>query len=445
MIVIDYIKKMKSTISSEVNTFGEILEKSTGIQELGEIVNYFKTINIKENGNLIHLKYNNKEMFNRPWDVFYESVRGLVIDWVNNEILLYPFDKFYELNEHKTTKLNTVRNIWEEVGKAEITEKIDGSLMISRYVRESYLTASSGSLNGIHVDLFNGILNNDEELKRFLKDYSNYTVMFEMTSKDLPQHIKYGIDSATIIGMRNMESFELLTLDEIRQLAKKYKVKVVKSFNLSINYLLETIEDSNSTIEGYIVRIGSLMVKFKTKNFIMANRFKSEPNRNFNVLIDSILEDRYDAISNLVSNEYKDSYDIGIDLFFEYANKRENLIKAMVSELNLELDNNEFAKEAQIKFPNNVKELMAFKLKTNKKFTKEDIKYLKKFSNFFSCVNHIKYAELNNLSEEDVLNDIEKGKIKFLHEYINNFDNKKVYIIHKWQWINKEEILSNIK
>jgi hypothetical protein len=444
MIAIDYIKEMKKNVGSNVSTFKELLETSSHINELGVIVNYFNTIKIKESGNLIHLKYDTKEMFKKNWDSFYESVRGLVIDWVSEEIVLYPFDKFYELDEHRSTELGKVKIKWKEEGTAEVSEKIDGSLMISRYYNNLNFTVSSGSFKGYHVDCANKLIDEDNEIKRFLKDHSNCTVMFEMKVKELPQHIKYEEDSLTIIGMRNMNTFELLSLDEIRNLAENYKVEVVKSFNLSIEDMLKEIEDIDSIIEGYIVRIGNLLVKFKTKNFIMANRFKGEPSRNFNVFIDAINEGREKSIGQLVSNDYKESYEVGIDLLSSYINKKESKFNKMIDELDITLDNNDFAKEAQIKFPLYVKELMSLKLKRYKKFSKEDEKYLKKFSSELTCVSHFKYAELNNISKDDVLKSLESGEIKYLKKFDDTYNNETVYIIPKWQWLDKENILNVI-
>jgi hypothetical protein len=67
-------------------------------------------------------------------------------------------------------------------------------------------------------------------------------------------------------------------------------------------------------------------------------------------------------------------------------------------------------------------------------FDKSDENELRPFAKYFHCINHIKYAQKNNLTEEQVLEDIKSGKIKYIQHYNNN--NKDIYIIHMWQFLN---------
>lgn len=439
MIILNYIRDIKKYVEvEESDSFKDVLLKAMKYKELLTIVDYFNNINIKENGSIIHLKYNTKFMFKKTWDEFYEKSRGLVLDWKTEDLLLYPFDKFYELDEHSSSQLSIIKGLWDE--DVEITEKIDGSLISARYINDNYLVASSGSLEGYHVKKAQDLIEKDLNVRKFLKSFVNYTIIFEMKIKDLPQHIKYNKDSLTIIGMRNMDTLELLTLKQIHELVLGYEVSVVSNFNKTIKELLIEIEDPNTLIEGYVVRIGSLIVKFKTRNFILANRFKGEHIRNFNVLVISINEGRVKSLSELVSIDYKESYDKGIELFNLYADNKLSILTDMVKNLDLTLSNDDFARECVKLYPDYVNKLMSYKINREVNLNKADINHLKKYSSYFTCVSHIKYSELNNLCILEVEKAIKTGELKYIKSY-DSYNDEKIYIIHKWQFLNIDEML----
>lgn len=442
MIVMDYVKKIKDNSSNRVNFQGALAEaRERAFDSKEEIMSQFDSINVKQKDNLIHLKYNTQLMFKNPWNDFYMKVRSLVLDWVNEEIVLYPFDKFFELDEHETTKLEVVANHYKRTKMIEITEKIDGSLIVMRYYRGNFLIASSGSLEGPHVEIARRILMKDTSLKNFIKEKENYTFMLEMKNCEIPQLIKYKEDNLIIIGMRDMSNFNLLSISEINEMVINKGINVTPMFKLGFEEMLEIMEETEmSNNEGYIVRMDNLLVKMKTKNFIMANRFGGDPARNFNMVIKAINEGRVEAIRPMIRIEYTEAFDVLVKTILNFVKEKEENLLDVYEDISKISDMKEFINEAKKRLPDGVNDLIAIKKDFYQHLSKDDIKFLKNYSEAFTCVSHFKYAELNDLEVEDVMRDIQIGKIKYLKKFRDNYNETDIYIIHKWQWLNFDEI-----
>lgn len=441
MIVLDYVKILKMAVNEETETFYALLEKAKEKTFEGKetILEHFYNIDIKENGTYIHLMYNNQKMFKMPWDEFYINTRALVIDWKKEEIVLYPFDKFFELDEHKSSTQKEVYRKMNEATLVEVTEKIDGSLIVARYIDGEIFVVSSGSIQGPHVDIAKRILKTDISLQNMMQLHPNHTFMLEMKNAEIPQLIKYGIDQLTIIGMRNMQDYRLLSRQEIHVLAQQFGARVAPLFELTVEEMLEIMEDPNTTNnEGYILRIDGFLVKMKTKNFILANRFAGDPARNFNMVIQCINEGRTNAVRPMVKQDYMEAFDRFVNLISDYAQTKKVALQKMLTELPCDEEMETFVKEAQKQFFPHVKDLIALKNNRYQMLSKQDLKRLKPLAEFFTCVAHYKYAEHQGVPVEDLEKDIESGKISYIKRYEDTVNNRFVYILPKWQWLTKD-------
>lgn len=449
MIIIKYLNTLKKYIPQydKCSSFLEVLNFANNVNfpQKEYILKHFNTITINESEDksLCILKYNTKYMMKNNWDDFYKITRGITINWKKCEVVMYPFDKFFELNEHSSTKINIVKKLYDSTDYVEVTEKIDGSLIMIRYYNGEYLISSSGQLKGIHVDIARDILFKNNKYLKFIKDFSNYTIILEMKNTLYHNLIKYNKNDLTIIGMRDMSDFKLLNRKEILELIKGYEVSLVKTYEYSLKELLQIIIKSDlPPIEGYIMRINDFMVKFKTINFILANRYMGDPTRNFNMIVQAFNDYRVDYIRPLIRKDYLQAFDLQVDIFRLYINKKIETLNSINKELG-HLDNKDYIVEFKNKYPNIRKNAINICINNkngyDKVLNKEDIDYLKGFSKYFGCVNHIKYAELNNIPLYKVEDDIKKGILKYLIEYTDK-DNNKIYIIHKWQFLNVENI-----
>lgn len=438
MIITDYIKTLKEAVKdTPYTTFKDLIKIANNFEFVNkqEILSHFESILIKEEKNLILLKYDTKKMFHSKWDEFYKTVRGIVIDWVENKIVLYPFNKFFELNEDKTSQLSLLKKeISNGNGVIEVTEKIDGSLISIRYYNNQIIISSLGSLVGLHINKAKEIINKSESLKQIIIDNPQYTFIFELKVSDLPQIIKYNEDTLTLIGMRNMENYHLLSRKEMVSLLNTDLISIVEIFEKTLDEILEYMESPTADTEGYIIRVNQLMIKMKTKNFILANRFFGEPERNLNTLVEVINDNR--LIREMIRKDYLESFDVGIKMIQRYLLSKEgNNLQEIFDSFSPDIPKDTFIWKARELYPEKAQMLINMKLGKYHRLDKTDVKYLRKFAEYLTCVSSYKYAELNNLTIDEVNKKIECGEIEYLKSFPDNLHPEKtVYIIHKWQF-----------
>lgn len=441
MNVLDYVKTLKKAVKGETNTFAALLEKANEkeFQEKETILSHFNTVILKENGSYLHLMYNKQLMHKLAWDPFYIQTRALVLDWKKEEFVLYPFDKFFELNEHTSSTEKEVYRRLQEGAIMEVTEKIDGSLIVARFYNNDFFVVTTGSFDGLHVKIAKRILSEDIPLQNMIKHYPNHTFMLEMKNAEFPQLIKYGEDKLTIIGMRDMETYHELTRTEIAQRAEGFGANVAPLYHLSIEEMIAIMENPTTTNnEGYILRIDDFLVKMKTKNFILANRFAGDPSRNFNMIMQCIQEGRVEAVRPMIKKEYVEAFDEFLNYITRYKQTKRANLERLFATLPQDDNLSHFGGEAKRLYPEFAKDLMAMKRNMYQDLTKKDVKKLKPAAQYFTCVAHYKYAEFNELDVKEIEAKIESGEIRYVKKFVNDVNKQTVYLLPKWQWLNEE-------
>lgn len=445
MLILNAIIDMKKAVATTTQTLVELIEEARGVSFPNKdmVLKSFEAMKIIQIGHVVHLKYDNRKMFEMKWNPYVMKTRGLVLDFQKEKLVMYPFDKFFELDEQPGSKLSDVKKATYDHGEdAEVTEKIDGSLIITRFHEGDFLVASSGALQGQHVNIAKSILEKDAELRRFIQDHSSLTIILEMKNTKFRQLVKYNEDSLTIIGMRNMDTLSLLSRREMIAITDGYKVQMAPSYSLTIEQMLKTMEDPNSSeMEGYILRVGDLMVKMKTKNFILANRFMGDSARNFNMLIESFNENRIAAIAPMISDEYRTAFDIGVSFIERYIVEKKQLFENMYAEFDPNLSIDVFVRQVMETYPKHKEGLISMKIGHFQSLGKTDIQFLKKYADYLGCTTHLKFAETKGVSAEEIEEKIVSGEIKTLQSFTtSNGDKKTIYIIHKWQFIDLDQI-----
>lgn len=76
--------------------------------------------------------YSQKAQIERYWEGIMPQLRGLVVSTVDDEIVMKPFPKFFNFDEHQLGEIPN--EPWEAY------EKMDGSLLIVRLWRDMGLT-----------------------------------------------------------------------------------------------------------------------------------------------------------------------------------------------------------------------------------------------------------------------------------------------------------------
>lgn len=214
-----------------------------------------------------------------------QECRGLILDRDNNwEVVAYPFNKFFNLNEPGAAEID-----WDS---AKVYEKLDGSLMNLYWYGGKWNWATSGNPDaagnvGDHGFTFDelvrstifdtvGMLSRDVSNDYFSIDLDkNVTYMFELTTPFNQVVVPHSEKTLTSIGARSVLTFEELTKDEILELlANEFKFCKTYDFG-SKEEILEALNDKKGTErEGFIVVDKNFnRVKIKSDDYVKLHRF----------------------------------------------------------------------------------------------------------------------------------------------------------------------------
>jgi hypothetical protein len=151
-IAFNFIMKIKRTYE---NKFKEIKEYnlSKWIEELN--INEFNNFRAKvilnhlPEKNLVLIKYSltsaGLDLWDNPNSVLRE-MRSLVIDLKNEEIVLAPFRKFFNMNETEETAYEVIVEKIKNASNIEFSNKLDGSMQSARFYRGEIVMSGSGAI-----------------------------------------------------------------------------------------------------------------------------------------------------------------------------------------------------------------------------------------------------------------------------------------------------------
>ena len=97
---------------------------------------------------VVMLHYAEEAHFDQKWNQFNSMCRGLIVDMKNKRILAHPFNKFFNIDERPETKYSLL----EKMGDFEVSEKLDGSLLIlfKDPNTDKYFVTTKGSFDSEH-------------------------------------------------------------------------------------------------------------------------------------------------------------------------------------------------------------------------------------------------------------------------------------------------------
>lgn len=229
-------------------------------------------VSYSQKNELLLLKYN-KSIWCIGWNEYYKACRGKIIDINTKEIISYPYDKFFNLNEMDETR---VENIQEMIDKAEyisLMDKVDGSIIsVSKYKNELLVT-SNGGFDNEQIDMAKKLLHDKyKNFKDNLKE--GYTYIFEVIYPKDKKVVDYGEDKKLILlGVRDLKTKNLLRYEECKEMCLEWNLELVKSIDyISLEDLIYKSKSLiNSNKEGWVLRIitkdSEIMVKIKLEEY----------------------------------------------------------------------------------------------------------------------------------------------------------------------------------
>lgn len=292
--------------------------------------NIFDCVNVKQMGNLVIFKYKKFEMlfsknknisysdFWNMYDGIFRECRGLVLDIVNDKVVSLPFSKFFNINENDETSENIIRNKLINAKTVEFSNKLDGSLIIVRWYENNLVISSSGVFNSSIINYARKQIN--DNYLNLIKDYSNYTLMFECIYSEDSHVVVYTSEQngLYLVGMRNVYTGNLKSYSEVISMAKQYNVKTTEEYAMTFDDILSTKDKYLcSEKEGYVMYIDGLLVKIKCDDYIFLSK-ASKSNCSKNSIIKAIYNDMIDDLKANVPETYLPIIDETIDLVSKY-------------------------------------------------------------------------------------------------------------------------------
>lgn len=191
--------------------------------------------------------YSQKAQIERFWEGIMPQLRGLVVNTEDDEIVMKPFPKFFNIEEH---------NYEIPLEPFEIFEKMDGSLLLARLWRGMLLVATRGSFTSEQA----------VEGQKIIMDYAgapdffnpHVTYLFEVIYPENRIVVNYGgMRDVVLLGAYGMYTGEEIPLDKLdgipfrrvnRMLSTSDKFTVHRSF---FEDLQKDIKGDN---EGYVIK-----------------------------------------------------------------------------------------------------------------------------------------------------------------------------------------------
>lgn len=290
-------------------------------EELGEplYLDILKNLNARQYGDYIIFKYlKNEVIFSREdisystfWNLYdgvYRDCRGITIDVKNECLVTRPFSKFFNINEMPETQENIIKEKYAKARKAEFSEKLDGSLIITRYYNNDIYVSSSGMADddNIVVKFAKKIINNDCNYSNLIKDYGDYTLMFESISLNDTHIVVYTPDEQGLylVGMRNVETGEYVMYSDLIEIAHKYNVKTTSKYDVDLDGIAALRKKFKaSEKEGFVLNIDNFLVKLKCDDYILLHRV-ARTNCSKNNIVKAVYYDSIDDVRANVPKEY---------------------------------------------------------------------------------------------------------------------------------------------
>lgn len=309
-------------------TFGELdtdeFEKWLSRLDNKEYNNIFCHLKVKQFKDFIIIRYGMDEMHESMWtdsESIFRECRSVVIDVVNEQLVLVPFRKFFNLNEVEENKFESVQNEIKNAKSVEITDKLDGSMQSARYYKGDIFLSGSMALDKNNSwRLSDGYSKLTQNHKDMIVENPEYTFIFEYISvKDA--HVVYYLpedEGMYLIGMRNVFTGKQLAYKDVKSFAERYSVPMTKIENRGFEDIIEAAKRFKSTEkEGWVLNIDGHMIKLKCDDYVQLHRVLNKFS-SVNTIIKNIADGTFDDLISKVPENYTGRINQVAKLIYEY-------------------------------------------------------------------------------------------------------------------------------
>lgn len=310
--VYNLVMKIKDDYNKNFNDNERSFEKWISKINKKEYNDIFECLQVNQDKDILLIRYGLADMQDGMWkdkDSIYRECRSLVIDLKNEEIILAPFRKFFNLNEVEENNLESVYKEIAYCNSFEVTDKLDGSMQSARYYNGDIFMAGSMAINKDNSwRLQEGYSMLSENYINMIKENPNLTFIFEYISQKDAHVVLYNkaLDGLYLIGIRNVLNGYQYSYKEIKLFSKYYNVPMTDIENKNITQLLREMKEFKSyQKEGWVINIDGHMIKLKCDDYVHLHRLLDKFS-SVNVIIENVAEDRIDDMLSKIPDNYKD-------------------------------------------------------------------------------------------------------------------------------------------
>ncbi|AEO93524.1 RNA ligase and tail fiber protein attachment catalyst [Bacillus phage G] len=252
-----YVNAQSSDLATVLNEFQS------------QLINLLIRYEATENRVLLH--YSQFPTYSRDWNNSTRYSRGIVIDLDDYNVVVHPYDKFFNYLEMKETKDENLPDL-----PYEAATKLDGSEGILYPAKNGDLRIITKG--GFHTDqgkfATELLWSKYAKQAQYVKDsklFDYYTFTFEILyAQDDPNRIVVAYNDADLrlIGVKDLKTHQDLSYAEVIKMAKELGFAHTELEDITLEEILEERE-KRENFEGWVVRFSNgLYMKIKCKAYL---------------------------------------------------------------------------------------------------------------------------------------------------------------------------------
>lgn len=273
--------------SSYIMRFGHLERDPAHINDLffwanalksEEYINFVKSVTVNQHGDLVLLKTKTEHVVDELWNnrnSIYRECRSVIIDLINDELVLSPFSKIFNMNEVEENRIENMKRDINEAALFEITDKLDGSLQSARCYKGTIIMCDKTKFSVEESPrLADGYHKLTESYRKMLSENRQYTFSFEYISKSDRHVVNYDDENLYLIGIRDMEDGRQLPYREVYEFSKKYNIVMPQIEYKTLDDILSEAKVIKAVEkEGWVVNISmdghnSRLIKIKVEDYL---------------------------------------------------------------------------------------------------------------------------------------------------------------------------------
>ena len=209
-------------------------------------------------GRLVLYNYTDHCTYERAWDEYTMSARGIIFEKDTGKIVARPFKKFFNIGEHETTFLPNLPKT-----QYHTHEKLDGSLGIIYYYDGKWDIATRGSFTS---DQANYARLNLLPIYSLHKTDSHITILTEIIYPENKIVVNYGDKKhLVLIGAQHLDSGKSLNREELEVLAIFLGMPIAKVYPITIAECIKAKSMLPKDEEGFVVHWPQCDTRVKIK------------------------------------------------------------------------------------------------------------------------------------------------------------------------------------